>query len=232
MLEPKKQRRSLADEKYPTKYCENPMCGHKLPMRRARRGAKYCDTKCHREHQRILGMEKRPAVLLCDNCGERIDTEKRKASSIEQALLHFCDLICADEYRRKQGVYKAISQQGTKEAKAYKEKHGRVHSHAKRSKAVAANNSKAPPKNKNFDRVGHAWGYDVYFEGTGVDYIVTVPEIPEIVAFHSVTMKAGLRMVRAKMLDIRRMQRNTKGEVDGILRNHGQDKDRADITEQ
>jgi hypothetical protein len=207
MLEPKKQRRSLADERLPKKFCENPMCGARLPMKKAKDGAKYCDTKCRIEHKRILGMEQRPAEIRCSNCDTLLDPMSRSPNEWERSDVHFCDSMCADEYRRKHGLYKAMSAKGNREVKEYKEKHGKVHSHEKRSKAVSENNIKAPPKAKYFDRQGKVWGYDVHFAGTGTDYIVTVPELPDLGELRSATKKQGLLMVRQRILEIRAIQR-------------------------
>jgi hypothetical protein len=139
-----------------------------------------------------------------------IDVEARKPSDLEKNAIHFCDAICTDAYRRENRQYQAMSRRGSVAIKEYKEKHGKVHSSENRKASVSANNTKAPPKNKNFDRQGKAFGYDVHFEGTGQDYIVTVPDLPEIAEFHSKTMKAGLLAVRAKMLDIRAKQRKAE----------------------
>jgi len=207
MIEPKKYQRSLADEKLPIKRCENPMCDAKLPMKKARRGAKYCDVKCRLEHQRILGMERRPAGYRCANCDTPLDPESRSPSDWERSDTFFCDPICTDEYRRKHGLYKAMSAQGNKEIKEYKEKHGRPHAYTARSRAVSENNRKTPPKAKYFDRQGKVWGYEVFFKGTGEDYIITVPEVPELGELRSSTKKAGLRLVRQKILELRAAQR-------------------------
>lgn len=208
MIEPKKYQRSLADEKLPNKRCENPMCGAKLPMKKAKRGAKYCDAKCRLEHQRILGMERRPAEIRCANCDAPLDPESRSPSDWERSERFFCNTICADEYRRKHGLYKAMSMQGNQEIKEYKEKHGRPHAYERRKQAVSENNKKAPPKAKHFDRQGKVWGYEVFFKGTGEDYTITVPELPELGEMRSSTKKAGLLLVRQKILELRAAQRD------------------------
>lgn len=213
MVEPKKIQRSLADKKLPRKRCENPMCEHWLPMRKVRAGAKYCDNICRNEHQHIQGLERRPAEVHCAFCDALIDTEKRGPSSLERGAVFFCDQICVDGYRRKNNEYKVMQRRGTIAVKEYKEKHGKAHAYEERAKAVSENNTKAPPKNKNFDRQGKVWGYDVQFKGTGKDYIVTVPELPEIEEFHSKTMKAGLRSIREKIVEMRVEQRKTEANA-------------------
>jgi hypothetical protein len=207
MIEPKKYQRSLADEKLPNKRCENPLCGAKLPLKKAKQGAKYCDTHCRLEHQRILGMESRPAEIHCANCDALLDPESRSPSDWERSERFFCNQMCADEYRRTHGIYKAMSQKGNQEIKEYRRKHGKPHAYAVRSRAVSENNRKRPPKAKYFDREGKVWGYDVLFKGTGSDYVVTVPEVPELGELRSKTMKDGLRLVRQKMLELRAKQR-------------------------
>lgn len=197
----------------PDKYCENPKCGAKLDREKARKGYKYCDRTCRWEHDRVLALERRPKDVRCAFCGKEIDTMRANPSAWTKSEKHFCDDICTDGYRRQHGFYQQMSKKGNEKAKEYKEKHGQMLSYQDRAKAVSKNNRERPPKAKHFIREGRVWGYDVKFypHEDGQSYRVSVPELDEeIGVLTASTKKAGLKLVRERILELRAEE--AKGE--------------------
>jgi hypothetical protein len=195
--------------------CANPQCDAKIAPSQVRKGRKYCDRVCQREHNDALKKERRPAEALCTHCGKAIDVMREKPAYWATHSQNFCDSICCDAYRRQTGWYKEIGRAGNAKAQEYKAKHGRVINHENRSRATSRSNREAPPKAKHFVRHGKAWGYDVVFSphDDGQGYNVVVPELNEELgaAMYAKTVKEGLKLVREKVLELRAQE--NKGET-------------------
>lgn len=212
MFEPKEQPRSANVE--PIKRCANTNCNQRLSAQKLRRGDEYCDKICKKEHERMLLQEQIHTQIACENCGKELDYASRSPSDWERAEHYFCNKICCHEWRKKGGFYKEASALGNASRREYKAKHGHAQQYETRSRATSENNVRAAPKAKWHDRQGKAWGYDVLFKGTGEDYIVSVPELPQIGEFHASTMKIGLLEVRARMLALHTRKGKLAGTVD------------------
>lgn len=197
----------------PVKYCENPACGTKLVREKARCGYKYCDRTCRWEHERAKARERRPKDIRCSFCQKPIDTMRAKPSDWQRSERHFCDEICAVAYRRKSGQYTQMSKRGNAAMQAYKEKHGHIAGYEDRAKITSKGNKERPPKAKHFTREGRVWGYDVKFypHEDGQGYRVSIPELPELEALYSKTVKEGLILVREEILEMR--SKEARGEI-------------------
>jgi hypothetical protein len=204
----------LVSKEVPVRYCENPSCKAKLSREKARKGYKYCDVPCRREHERVQALERRPKDLQCASCQRPLDPMRVTPSAWAKSEMHFCDEICAVAYHQKTGQYGEMSQKGNAKAKEYREKHGQVAGYEDRSKAVSKNNKKRPPKAKYFTREGRVWGYDVRFypSENENEYRISIPELPEIEGLTASTKKAGLKLVRERILELRAEE--AKGEID------------------
>ncbi len=180
------------------RYCANPKCGAKITKRENRL---YCDKTCRAEHEALLKLERRPKEVRCAFCTKPLDILSRGPREWRQTDRHFCDQICADAYRREHGHYQAASKRGIAAIQEYKKRHGRAQDAAERGARTSANNRKAPPKAKHFERHGRVWGYDVHFYPDETGYRASVPElIDELGIIHCKTVKEGLRAIRQKIV--------------------------------
>ena len=168
--------------------------------------SKYCNNDCYNAHIRHVALLARPATLYCEQCNKSIDPMLREPYYYKKYSHLFCDSVCMDAYRRRDGgaFYKEMSEAGIKAMKEYVEKEGKVPGYENRAAATQKGNKEAPTK-KKVAREGKVWGYKVFFDplfGSN-NYVASIAEL-DIHVICS-TKKEGLKLLREKFSEQRRI---------------------------